>query len=74
LLTVSGILESRRFIGKAPILKGLARRADVLIARLSTFFKTSSVLTAPKWADLVKTAVFHQMPPWQMSQTGDWPR
>jgi small subunit ribosomal protein S19e len=36
---------------------------DVFVARLSTFLETGNVIPAPKWADLVKTAAFHQMPP-----------
>jgi small subunit ribosomal protein S19e len=37
--------------------------AGLLLARLSSFFETSNIITAPKWADLVKAAAFHQMPP-----------
>jgi small subunit ribosomal protein S19e len=37
--------------------------ADAFVVRLSKYLDTSQVVAAPSWADLVKTAAFHQMPP-----------
>jgi small subunit ribosomal protein S19e len=37
--------------------------ADAFVARLSSYLETSQAITPPKWADLIKTASFHQMPP-----------
>jgi small subunit ribosomal protein S19e len=36
---------------------------DAFVKKLSSFLETSQIVPAPKWADLVKTASFHQMPP-----------